>query len=299
MGNHMLTSLLAPGIAVYVLTARPVDRSAPRGPSRARSGDPRSGCSVYLYVPIRAAADPAIHYDYAPDPWRCSCATSWPGLLGADGVPEPRGHRPGACELGTFAGQLGDALTPPVAIGLGPARGRGPGSPAPRVGRTGRRGCSRHRRADAVRTADLCNGDLERYQLFPVAVMAALRRRGAPRCGRPPRSGQRAGGPVAPGAVRRGARSPAGCCRPCCSCPDRPGHDQRRTGSRSRERGVSSRTGRQVAPERRCRVLVEHGHPAVVHAGRRGSTAGPDGGQRRVHRRRRDRALARRGVDRW
>ena len=209
MGNHMLMAMLAPGVGIYVLAARPtVLREV-----RTIAGSVvalLAGLAVYAYVPIRGAAHPPRHYEYAPTTpdlfWRYVLGQDFSGQMAFLSV---AGLGQAAGQLPTFAKQLGDTLTAPVAIGLVVFAAVGLGALVA---------------ARAYRTAWLLaatggltlyarltyqNGDLERYQLFPVAIMAALaalgatvawrwvRTRGEPR-GEPISAGQRAPAPLDP-----------------------------------------------------------------------------------------------------
>ena len=181
IGNHMLMALLAPGIAVFVLAARPSVLREPRTIAASVLALV-AGLAVYLYVPLRAAANPPIHYDYAPTTpelfLRYVLGQDFQGQMAFLSLSGP-GVAFG--QLGTFLAQLGDSFTPPVAMALVLLAGVG------LVDLVARR---------AWRTAWLLastggltlyarltyqNGDLERYALFPVAVTGILAAVGAQR----------------------------------------------------------------------------------------------------------------------
>lgn len=76
IGNHMLMAMLAPGVGIYVLAARPTILREPRtivGSVVALV----AGLAVYAYVPIRGAANPPVRYDYAPTTPELFFLTSW------------------------------------------------------------------------------------------------------------------------------------------------------------------------------------------------------------------------------
>jgi hypothetical protein len=189
MGNHMLMALLAPGIGIFVLAARPSVLREPRtiaGSVAALA----AGLAVYAYVPIRGGANPAVQYDYAPTTpelfLRYVLGQDFSGqmaFLSTAGLGQAAGQLP------AFAGQLGSSLTPPVAVALvllaaGGLRTllatRAYGT-AWLLAATG--GLTLYARLTYQ------NGDLERYQLLPVAIMAALAALGATAAWRWVRSG--------------------------------------------------------------------------------------------------------------
>ena len=179
MGNHMLTTMLAPGIGVYVLTTRPSILRRPRMVLKAAAAL-LLGMAVYAYVPLRAAANPAIHHDFAP--------TTVPLFLryvlgqdfaGSMGFLSPDGLGAAARELGAFASQTGSALTPAIAIAFGYLALAGlyallrdrSWRTAWLLGATGA--------LTLYARLTYANGDIERYALYPIAVAAALAALGA------------------------------------------------------------------------------------------------------------------------
>ena len=179
MGNHALTAMLAPGIGVFVVTRRPAVLRQPRTITLAAAAL-ASGLLVYVYVVVRGAANPAIHYDYAPDTW----SSFWRYVLGQDfsgsmGFFSPSGPGAALRELPVFLGRMGDALTPPVAVGLGwlalvgilALVGRRSWRTAWLLLATG--GVTLYARLT------YSNGDIERYALFPLAVLGILAGLGA------------------------------------------------------------------------------------------------------------------------
>jgi Protein O-mannosyl-transferase TMEM260-like len=179
MGNHLLTSMLAPGIAVYVLTRQPSVIRQPKVVLAAAAGL-ALGLLVYAYIPIRAAANPPIHHDFAPTtPELFLRYVLGQDFSGSMGFLTAAGLGTAVRELGTFAAQLGDSLSVPVALGVG------------FLSLAGFYTLLRDRR---WRTAWLlaatggltlyarltyANADLERYALYPVALMGALAALGA------------------------------------------------------------------------------------------------------------------------
>jgi hypothetical protein len=209
MGNHMLMAVLAPGIGIYVLAARPSVLREPRT-IVASVAALLAGLAVYAYVPIRGGANPAIHYDYAPTTpelfLRYVLGQDFSGQMAFLSI---AGLGQAAAQVPTFAKQLGDTLTPPIAMGIVVLAAVGLGALVS---------------ARAYRTAWLLaatggltlyarltyqNGDLERYQLFPVAVMAALAALGATAAWHRIRTGgEVAGEPVSAGQRNTGALGP-------------------------------------------------------------------------------------------
>jgi hypothetical protein len=179
MGNHMLMVMLAPGVGIFVLTVRPSLLADPRTVAKAAMGL-LAGLAVYLYVPIRGAANPAIHYDYAPTTLplflRYVLGQDFSGQMAFLSI---AGLGLAAGALGTFARQLGDSLTPPVAIGM--AALAAIGLVALLAGRRLRVAWLLVSTGGLTLYARLTyqNGDIERYQLFPVAVLAILAALGA------------------------------------------------------------------------------------------------------------------------
>ena len=181
MGNHMLMAMLAPGIAVYLLAARPSILREPRTIAASVLALV-AGLSVYAYVPLRAAANPPIQYDYAPTTpelfLRYVLGLDFGGQMAFFSLSGP-GVALG--QLGTFLGQLGDSFTPPVAMALVVLAGVGIRDlVARRAWRTAwllvsTGGLTLYARLTYQ------NGDLERYALFPVAVMGILAAVGAQR----------------------------------------------------------------------------------------------------------------------
>jgi hypothetical protein len=179
MGNHALTAMLAPGIGVFVVTRRPAVLREPRTIAVAVAAL-AAGLLVYAYVVVRGAANPPIHYDYAPDTW----SSFWRYVLGQDfsgsmGFFSASGPGAAVRELPVFLGRLGDALTPPVAAGLGwlalvgclALVGRRSWRTAWLLLATG--GVTLYARLT------YSNGDIERYALFPMAVLGILAGLGA------------------------------------------------------------------------------------------------------------------------
>ena len=174
VGNHMLMALLAPGIAVYLLAARP---SILREPRTIVAGvlALAAGLAVYAYVPLRAAANPPVRYDYAPTTpelfLRYVLGQDFAGQMAFFSLSGP-GVALG--QLGTLLGQLGDSFTPPIAIALIGLAGVGVADlVARRAWRTAwlllsTGGLTLYARLTYQ------NGDLERYALFPVAVLGIL-----------------------------------------------------------------------------------------------------------------------------
>jgi hypothetical protein len=69
LGNHALTLLLAPGVAAYVLMVAPrILRKEWRLVLACAAAIALSAALVYLYLPLRAAMDPALEYA-DPDTW--------------------------------------------------------------------------------------------------------------------------------------------------------------------------------------------------------------------------------------
>ena len=180
LGNHALTALLAPAIGLFVLATRPSVLGRPRDVAMA-SGALLAGLLVYLYVPLRAAANPSIRYDYAPATWDLF----WRYVLGRDFVGgmkflSPDGPGQAAAEFGVFAGRVGEAYSLPIAAGLAwlalvgflALAGRRDGAPiALLLGLGG--GLTLYARLTYA------NGDIERYALLPLAVLAVLAALGA------------------------------------------------------------------------------------------------------------------------
>ncbi len=179
MGNHALTAMLAPGVGVFVVSRRPTVLREPRTIALSVVAL-AAGLLVYLYIPIRAAANPPIHYDYAPDTW----TSFWRYVLGQDfagqmGFFSVAGPGVALKALPVFLGHVGDALTPPVAIALGWLAIVGVLSQLQRRAwgttwlllATG--GVTLYARLTYQ------NGDIERYALFPLAVMGILAALGA------------------------------------------------------------------------------------------------------------------------
>jgi hypothetical protein len=181
MGNHLLMAMLAPGVGIYVLTARPPVLRDVRTVAASVLAL-AAGLAVYVYVPLRAAADPAIRYDYAPTTLDLFLRY----VLGRDFVGQMAftsldGPRVALRELGTFWQHLGDSFTPPVALALVLLGAAGFVSllaarswrTAWLLGSTG--GLTLYARLTYQ------NGDIERYALFPVAILGVLAALGAHR----------------------------------------------------------------------------------------------------------------------
>ena len=203
VGNHMLMALLAPGIAVYLLAARPSVLREPRTIAASVLAL-AAGLAVYVYVPLRAAANPPIQYDYAPTTpdlfLRYVLGQDFQGQMAFFSVSGP-GVALG--QLGTFLAQLGDSFTPPVAMALVMLAGAGLADLVAR--RAWRTAWLLASTGGLTLYARLTyqNGDLERYALFPVAVTGILAAVGAQRLwqaatrdrgGEPVTEGRRAAG---------------------------------------------------------------------------------------------------------
>ena len=69
LGNHALTLLLAPGVALFVLRGRPADPVASAGGwcSRACCAVVATTVLVYAYLPIRSSMDPPLDYAHPAD----------------------------------------------------------------------------------------------------------------------------------------------------------------------------------------------------------------------------------------
>jgi hypothetical protein len=179
MGNHALTAMLAPGVGVFVITRRPSVLREPRTIALAVAALVL-GLLVYLYLPLRGAANPPIHYDYEPDTW----ANFWRYVLGQDfagsmGFFSTSGPGAALRELPVFLGRVGDALTPPVAMGLGWLALVGAMALLER--RAWRVAWLLLATGGVTLYARLtyANGDIERYALFPMAVAGILAALGA------------------------------------------------------------------------------------------------------------------------
>jgi hypothetical protein len=181
LGNHLLMALLAPGVGIYVLAARPSVLREARTLLLATLGLV-AGLAVYLYVPLRAAAQPPIRYDY--DPTTPELLVRY--VLGRDFAGQmafiaPDGPGIAVRELGTFWQRLGESMTPPLAVLLVALAAVGfAGLLADRswrtawlLGSTG--GLTLYARLTYQ------NGDLERYALYPIAIMGVLAALGADR----------------------------------------------------------------------------------------------------------------------
>ena len=179
LGNHALMAMLAPGIGVFVITARPSLLRSPRT-ILAAALVLLAGLAVYAYIPLRAAANPPVHHDFAPTTW----PLFWRYVLGQDfagsmGFLSARGPGIAAGELGTFASHTADALSAPIAAGLAWLGFLGLVALLQR--RAWRMSWLLVATAGLTLYARLTyvNGDLERYALFPLAVVAALGALGA------------------------------------------------------------------------------------------------------------------------
>ena len=174
MGNHMLTAMLAPGIAVYVLAARPSILREARTIAMSVLALV-AGLAVYLYVPVRGGADPAIAYDFAPTTWdqflRYVLGQDFQGSMAFLSL---GGLAAAARELPTAARQLGESMPAPVAIGLlalaaaGLANLLAAGSWRTAWLLASTAGVTLYARLTYA------NGDIERYALFPMAVLGIL-----------------------------------------------------------------------------------------------------------------------------
>lgn len=206
VGNHMLMALLAPVIGIYVVTARPSVLREPRTIAASVLAL-AAGLAVYAYVPIRGAANPAIHYDYAPTTLdlflRYVLGRDFAGQMAFFSLAGP-----GAAldQLPMFWQQLSDAFTGPIAVALVVLAGLGFGSLLVRrawrtawlLGASG--GITLYARLTYQ------NGDLERYSLLPVAILGILAAVGLHRAwlglvrdrhGEPVSAGSRPGHPAA------------------------------------------------------------------------------------------------------
>jgi Protein O-mannosyl-transferase TMEM260-like len=174
MGNHLLMTMLVPGVGVYVITARPSILREPKTIALSVLAL-AAGLLVYAYVPLRAAASPPIRYDFAPTtPDLFLRYVLGQDFSGSMAFFSPAGPGVALRELGTAWQQLGDSLTVPVAIGLLVLA----------VGGTWSLLAERRWRTTwlLLSTGGLTlyarltyqNGDLERYALVPVAVLSIL-----------------------------------------------------------------------------------------------------------------------------
>ncbi len=112
MGNHLLTSMLAPGIAVFVFTRRPAILRRP-AVVLAAAGCVALGLLVYAYVPTRAAANPPIHHDFAPTtPELILRYVLGQDFSGSMGFLSARGPGATARELRRFAAQWASRCRP-------------------------------------------------------------------------------------------------------------------------------------------------------------------------------------------
>lgn len=179
MANHGLTAMLAPGVGVYVVTARPQVLRRPRAVAQAVIAL-AAGLAVYAYIPIRAAANPPVHHDYAPT----TLALFWRYVTGADfasnmGFLSASGPGTALGNLPVLLGHLGDWLTPPGALVAMALAGCGAVLLARRrqfrvlwlLLATG--GLTLYARLTYA------NGDIERYALYPMAVAGVLAAIGA------------------------------------------------------------------------------------------------------------------------
>jgi hypothetical protein len=178
LGNHLLAALLAPAVGVFVLVAEPgiVRRFRDlAGLALALL----AGAAVYLYVPLRAAAEPAVQHDYAPTTWDLF----WRYVLGRDfgssmGFLTVDGPAIAAARLGAFFDSLAQGTSLAIAVGLVVLAGVG----LVAVGRRDWRvalllGLAGGLTLYAALT--YVNADIERYYFLPLAVLAALAGRGA------------------------------------------------------------------------------------------------------------------------
>ncbi|HEU4571246.1 MAG TPA: DUF2723 domain-containing protein, partial [Candidatus Limnocylindrales bacterium] len=118
IGNHLLTALLAPALAAFVLLTEPGILRRPRSIAAVGIAG-LAGAAVYLYVPIRAAADPPIHHDFAPTTWNLF----WRYVLGGDfqgsmGFLSLSGPGRALEGLPSFVDSLGRASHPAIVVGL-------------------------------------------------------------------------------------------------------------------------------------------------------------------------------------
>ncbi len=180
LGNHLLMALMGPAIVVYVLSG---DRGLLRRPGHlaAVGGAALLGMAVYLYVPLRAAASPAVHHDYAPTTWdlfwRYVLGRDFGGsmgFLGVDGVGLALGH------LGDFVESSIGAVGWPVFGGLVLLALAGTiqlATRAPRALALLGLGAG----LTLYAALGYANSDLERYYFVPLAVLAILAAIGATR----------------------------------------------------------------------------------------------------------------------
>lgn len=180
LGNHLLMALMGPAIVLYALSG---DRGIIRRPRHlvAVAGAAMLGMAVYLYVPLRAAASPAVHHDYAPTTWdlfwRYVLGRDFEdsmGFLRVDGVALALGHVGDFIDSGTrsmgvpiFGGILFLAV-----VGGGVLATRAPRALALLALGGG---------LTLYAALGYANSDLERYYFVPVAVLAILAAIGASR----------------------------------------------------------------------------------------------------------------------
>jgi hypothetical protein len=172
LGNHLLTLLVGPALAVLVLWSKPrivLDWRRMAVPLAALL----AGAAIYLYVPLRAAANPPIHHDFAPTTW----SLFWRYVLGSDfqgsmGFLTVDGPRRAIGQLPVFIASLQTGGTAPIAIGILV------------LAAIGLVGLARTDPAVAVllllaggltlyASLTYANGDLERYYFVPVALLVA------------------------------------------------------------------------------------------------------------------------------
>jgi hypothetical protein len=125
MGHHLATALLVPGSLCYVLCVAPRRALAPRAVGAALAAG-LLGLSIYLYLPLRAAAGPAFNYlgsynaagRFSPldvsDP-----RTLWWLVRGGPFTSDMLGYSPAGllAETGRFASQLAQSF---FVFGLAP-----------------------------------------------------------------------------------------------------------------------------------------------------------------------------------
>jgi hypothetical protein len=178
LGNHLLTALIGPALAAFVLMTD--GRLLRRGRDVAAVGAAAlAGSAVYLYVPVRAAANPPIHHDFAPTTlplfWRYVTGGDFQGSMGFLSLDGP-GHA--LAQLPAFAGSLVAGAGLPIAVCLVV------------LATIGFVVLARTDAAVAVLLAlaggltlyaalTYVNGDIERYYFLPLAVVAVLAAIGA------------------------------------------------------------------------------------------------------------------------
>jgi len=178
LGNHLLAAVLAPALGAFVLAAEPgIVRRIRRLAGLALAL--LAGAAVYLYIPLRAAAGPAIHHDYAPTTWDLF----WRYVLGRDfgsgmGFLTTDGPAIAAGRFGAFFNSLVDGSSLAVAVGL---LLLGLGGLVVVARRDWRIALLLGLAGGLTLYAALTyvNADIERYYFLPLALLAALAACGA------------------------------------------------------------------------------------------------------------------------